>query len=283
MADDALAQVKAALAADEPVLELVLVLAPGEPLPTELVALTELLTLRLVCPGRVELPRWFGRLRGLSSLEIDGELEAIPPWIAELDTLELVELRCAGGFEPALAELPALHELTLALGVLGEVPLILAERPLLDAVSIRARSLARVPLGLLVAPELRSLTLDVEEADVRLSFPRILPGLSRLQTLAICGWPLSEIPAVLLQLEQLSSLTLRRCALARLPEDWGRALALEHLDVSANELREIPASLAALSQLRALVVAGNPLTSLDPAVSALPSLARVDLDDTPLA
>jgi Leucine-rich repeat (LRR) protein len=100
--------------------------------------------------------------------------------------------------------------------------------------------------------------------------------------LAIRGWPLGQIPAVLLQLEQLDSLTLRRCELGELPKDWHLAIGLRHLDVSHNSLTRAPASLARLACLRELILAGNPIVELDLALAELGSLERLDLDDTAL-
>ncbi|PRP92531.1 Leucine Rich repeat protein [Enhygromyxa salina] len=278
----AVEQVRTALTADEPCLELELVLGPGEAVPTELIALTELHELRLVAPGVVELPRWIGRLRGLSSLEVDAELAEIPAALGQLDTLERLRLRSAGTFEPALAELPALVELDLELGVLGDIPLALARRSKLDSVRIRATTLTRVPLGLLVAPNLRTLALEFRSADARPAFPRLIPGLSQLEVLAISGWPLDEIPPVLVELGALDSLTLRHCELQTLALDWRRATKLRHLDVSHNCLRRLPASIAALTRLRELVAAHNPITELDPALARLHALERLDLDHTEL-
>lgn len=280
----ALEQVRAALASALPCLELELALAAGEPIPTELIALTELELLRVVSPGCVQLPRWFGRMRGLIELEIDAELPAgSSAWVAEIDTLERLRLRCADGFDPGFAELPVLRELELALAQLGEVPLSLAKRTNLETVRIHARTLECVPLGLLVAPNIRTLTLDFDHTDARPAFPRLLPGLSQLECLAVGGWPLGEIPSVLLQLEQLDTLTLRRCELSELPRhDWGRAIGLRHLDVSFNQLSCAPASLATLTGLRELVLADNPIVQLDPALAQLSALERLDLDGTGL-
>lgn len=281
----ALEQVRAALAAEQVCVELELVLATGEPIPTELIALTELESLRVTSSADVQLPRWFGRMRGLIELEVDAELAAGGPCcscIAELDTLERLRLRCAGGFEPALAELPALRELELELAQLGEVPLSLAKRSNLETVRIHATTLERVPLGLLVAPNIRNLTLEFDHADARPAFPRVLPGLSQLECLAVSGWPLGQIPAVLLQLEQLDSLTLRRCELDEWPDDWCLAIGLRHLDVSHNLLTCAPASLGRLTKLRELVAADNPIARLDLALAELSSLERLDLDGTEL-
>lgn len=282
------------MATKQPSREFELALAPGEPIPTDLIAMTELESLRVVSPASVQLPRWFGRLRGLLELEIHAELElgmadmssvscmSCMSCIAELDTLERLCLRFAGGFEPTLAELPTLRELELELGQLGEIPLSLAKRTNLETVRIHARTLECVPLGLLVAPNLRSVTLEFDHAEARPAFPRVLPGWSQLECLAISGWPLHDIPAVLLQLGQLDSLTLRRCELQTWPDDWCRANAVRHLDVSHNQLTCTPASLAELTQLRALVLADNPITTLDPALTQLSLLERLDLDGTQL-
>lgn len=274
---DATAQIRAALALEDGCRDLALALAPGETIPTELVALTELESLRISCPAPLELPRWFARMRGLSWLELDATLARVPEWLAQLDTLERVTLRCSGELGSALFELPRLSELELELDELGEIPLRLAERRCLDTVRIRAKTLTRVPLGLLVAPAVRELTLDIARCvDPPPAFPRVLPGLGELELLAIGGWPLGEIPDVLL-LPRLESLTLRRCGLTRLPDDWGPARGLRHLDVSHNDLRRLPASLAQLTSLRSLVAGHNPLVKLDPALDELRELARVDL------
>ena len=280
---DANAQIEAALAEAAPPRELALALQPGEPIPTSLIALTELDTLHLSCPGRLELPRWFGRMRGLISLEVDARLDAIPAFLSEIDTLERLSLRSDGGFEPALAKLPRLRELELELGALVDAPLDLIERTWLETVRVRARELVGVPLGLLVAPNLRSLTLEAEAAPLRPAFPRMIPGLRRLDELALRGWPLAAIPRALVQLPALSSLVLRGCGLTSLPDDWGEcAGGLARLDVSDNELVELPASLAALSRLRSLLAASNPIRRVDPALASLTELERLDLDDTAL-
>ena len=269
-------QVLAALAEAEAeaLVDLELVLAPDEALPTELVALTELASLRLVCPAPLTLPPWFVRLRGLSWLEVDGCLEAIPANLAELDTLEHLRLRCRGGFDPVLAALPHLRELELELDELGEVPLTFVDRGCLESVSIRARTLSRVPLGLLAAPRLRCLTLDIETSPLAPAMPRVVPGLDQLELLAISGWPLVEFPVFVTELGTLTSLTLRRCGLRQLPDHWGALACLEHLDVSDNEIEQLPESLGDLPALRSLVAVGNPIAVVDPAINGL---QRLDL------
>ncbi|MCA9681834.1 MAG: hypothetical protein KC457_06540 [Myxococcales bacterium] len=272
---------QAALASEEPCRELDLVLRSNESFPTELVALTELQTLRVTCEnGMLELPQWIGRMRGLKVLELHGELEEIPEGLGDLDTLRRLVLRSAGAFPPVLAQLRKLRELEIEVSTVDTAPMALSELDRLEALYLRVVRLEQVPVGLLALPNLRHLVLEAatSKAAAVTSLPSALPGLSHLEDLAILGWRMATLPPAMMQLTELRSLTLRRCSLEHLPNAWQTMAKLRKLDLSDNRLATLPPSVGSLTGLRELVLADNPMYELPPQIGQLEQLERLDLD-----
>lgn len=273
-----------ALAQPDRCRELDLVVPTGGELPTSLIVLTKLESLRILGATTLELPAWIGRLRGLRVLEIEGEVEAVPEGLGELDTLERLQLRSRGPFPAAIAKLTRLRELDLRVATLESVPLALRELARLEMVRLHVGRLAALPLGLLALPNVRTLVLEVENA-VELSpdpLPPLLPGLHRLEELAVLGWQIARLPSSVFGLRELRSLTLRRCGLRSLPEGWGGFGRLRKLDLSDNALESLPSSFGELAELRELVLTHNPLRTLPAELGRLARLERLDLDGSRL-
>jgi Leucine-rich repeat (LRR) protein len=280
-----------ALAAADHCRELELIVAPDSELPTTLIVLTKLESLRLIVAGdrrgqaRFQLPAWIGRLRGLRVLEVEGELDGVPESLGELDTLERLQLRTRGPFPDSIARLKCLRELDLQVTTLESVPLALRDLDRLEMVRLHVGRLAALPLGLLALPNVRTLVLEVDNA-VEAShepLPPLLPGLQRLEDLAVLGWQISRLPSSIFAIRQLRSLTLRRCGLRVLPEGWGAFGWLRKLDLSENSLESLPSSLGELAELRELVLTHNPLRTLPPELGRLARLERLDLDGSRLS
>ncbi len=299
--------------------ELELTLGPNDELPTSLIVLTQLDSLRVHIHGgrraaseqhepstaRFRLPAWIGRLRGLRSLEIDGEVVSVPESIGQLDTLERLCLRSAGAFPPAIARLVNLRELDLRVDTLATTPLAMRELDRLEVVRVQVGRMLALPLGLLALTNLRVLVVEVEdqlagsrdqsshasEGPIPLELgefdgkplPPLLPGLRRLEELSVLGWQLDSLPPVLLALRQLRSLTLRRCGLRELPEGWAALERLRKLDLCENQLEQLPSSIGQLSELRELVVSHNPLRTIPAQLGRLARLERLDLDGCRMA
>ncbi len=267
--------------------------APRAEQPTSLIILTKLESLRVIItaadrrggPATIKLPAWIGRLQGLRVLEVEGgEVESIPESLGELGTLERLRLRSRGPFPAALAKLTQLRELDLHVAAIESAPLGLRELDQLELVRLRVGRLSALPLGLLALPNVRSLVLEVENADVsRDPLPAVLPGLLRLEELAVLGWKIDRLPSSIFALRELRSLTLRRCGLRSLPEGWGAFTRLRKLDLSENSLESLPSSLGLLAELRELVLAHNPLRTLPAELGRLGRLERLDLDGSRLA
>ncbi len=278
-----------ALAQPDRCTDLELVVPAGGQLPTALIVLTKLESLRIIVgadrrtPPIIELPSWLGRLRGLRSLEIEGEVETIPESIGELDTLERLYLRCRGPFQPSIAKLRRLRELDLHVATIEAMPLAMRELDRLESLRLRVARLAALPLGLLALSNLKTLVIEASASERSLEpFPPIMPGLHRLEDLAVLGWTLPRLPSSFFMLRELRSVTLRRCGLETLPEGWGALSLLRKLDLSENELEQLPRSLGELPELRELVLTANPLHSLPPSLGQLAKLERLDLDGTRL-
>lgn len=284
--DDELAE---ALAQPDRCTELELVVPPGGELPTALIVLTKLESLRVTVAGDrrsaplIKLPPWLGRLRGLRSFEVEGEVEAIPESIGELDTLERLYLRSRGPFQPTLAKLTRLRELDLHVATIEAMPLAMRELDRLEMLRLSVGRLAALPLGLLALANLRTLVIEARTSEPSGDpFPPIMPGLHRLEDLAVLGWTMPRLPTAFFMLRELRSVTLRRCGLATLPEGWGALTRLRKLDLSENELEALPRTLGELPELRELVLTANPLRALPGELGRLERLERLDLDGTRL-
>jgi Leucine-rich repeat (LRR) protein len=105
--------------------------------------------------------------------------------------------------------------------------------------------------------------------------------LSRLEDLHVYGAALSEVPATLGQLQQLSWLEISHCRLQSTPDELWSLPALRRLDLSKNCLTALPETVG-LPELRNLDVADNQLTTLPAAFALLPSLRSLSLENNPL-
>jgi leucine-rich repeat protein SHOC2 len=83
--------------------------------------------------------------------------------------------------------------------------------------------------------------------------------LARVKTLYLSDNALTELPASIGSLSQLTYLNLDRNQIAALPPEIGNLQSLAYLRLNGNKLTAIPDSIAQLKALKRLYLKGNPL------------------------
>ena len=93
---------------------------------------------------------------------------------------------------------------------------------------------------------------------------------------------LTELPASIGKLTQLTSLSLSCNQLTSLPESLGQLTQLQTLDLSHNQLTTLPESLGQLTQLQSLNLFSNQLTTLPESLGQLTQLQSLNLSSNQL-
>ena len=90
--------------------------------------------------------------------------------------------------------------------------------------------------------------------------PTSIQKLNSLQRLHLDGNNLTELPAEIGDLKELSWLSVRNNQLVDLPTSIHKLNRLEKLKLDGNNFTELPAEIGDLKELKELHVSGNPLT-----------------------
>ncbi|KAI8922756.1 hypothetical protein BC831DRAFT_376472, partial [Entophlyctis helioformis] len=93
---------------------------------------------------------------------------------------------------------------------------------------------------------------------------------------------LTEIPAEIGYLKNLTSLSVGNNRLTSLPDTIGLLTKLVELKANDNLLTSIPVTIAALTKLTTLSLEQNQISSLPPEIVALKSLVSIDVSHNPL-
>ena len=124
-------------------------------------------------------------------------------------------------------------------------------------------------------------------AELDLSFleltelPAVLAELQWLQDLKLSANKLRKVPDVLCELLQLKVLWLDSNDLQQMSAEWGKLQQLQKLILPYNELQEIPPSLGELQQLESLFLEFNQLRELPTALSECRKLRFISLVGNP--
>jgi internalin A len=113
--------------------------------------------------------------------------------------------------------------------------------------------------------------------------PAEITQLSNLTTLDLSFNQLSELPAEITQLSNLTTLDLRNNQLSELPAEITQLSNLTTLDLSFNQLSELPAEITQLSNLTTLDLSFNQLSELPAEITQLSNLTTLDLRNNQLS
>lgn len=169
----------------------------------------------------------------------------------------------------------------------------------LEELLLDANQLQYLPAGVFSLTQLRRLTfsdneiqrisseigqlVNLEELDCSRNDIAEIPDNIRhcrsLQRLDCSGNPLANnLPSGIIQLRQLSQLTLNDVSLAELPKDLGSLTNLRVLEVRENLLKVLPNSIVQLNKLESLDAGSNVLEQLPEKFGQLQSLKELWLD-----
>jgi internalin A len=112
--------------------------------------------------------------------------------------------------------------------------------------------------------------------------PAELGQLKNLTTLSLSYNQLTELPAELGQLKNLTTLSLSYNQLTELPAELGQLTNLTTLSLSSNQLTELPPELGQLTNLTILSLSYNQLTELPPELGQLTNLTTLSLSSNQL-
>ena len=230
-----------------------------------------------------------GRVTGLALVQnrLSGH---IPPELADLATIESIDLRINGltGEIPArLGELAELESLDLGLNLLeGTIPEDLAKQSDLKSLNLAGNNLSGT-----IPPELGSLDnleyLNLAVNGLTGEIPHELGNLDQLESLRLHNNQLSgTIPPELGNLGSLAELLLLENLLAGpLPPELGKLSNLEFLDIGFNKLTgTIPPEFGDLASLGALFLYRNELSGMIPSeLSNLSNLHGLNLNNNNLS
>lgn len=172
----------------------------------------------------------------------------------------------------ALASLP-IYQL-LQQGILTEKPSVLDYTEL--ALGIHQLPLDKVQKQAFLDFLVRFGDVDIQQYWLPFLLQRRHTGAT---TLDLSDFKLGQVPAVVLQLEQVEELNLDNNALTTLPDDWSVLTQLESLHLSENKLTTLPKSFAQLQQLQRLYIQDNPwdIEALTALLKQLPALSYLSV------
>jgi internalin A len=104
----------------------------------------------------------------------------------------------------------------------------------------------------------------------------------KVETLALVGMELTELPPEIGQLSNLTKLDLSYNSLNTLPPEIGQLSNLTVLYLSYNSLNTLPPEIGQLSNLTVLYLSYNSLNTLPPEIGQLSNLTVLDLSDNSL-
>ncbi|KAF5420469.1 MAG: hypothetical protein C5S44_08435 [Candidatus Methanocomedens sp.] len=107
--------------------------------------------------------------------------------------------------------------------------------------------------------------------------PAEIGQLANITTLKLSANQLSELPAEITQLANLTTLDLSRNQLSELPAEITQLVNLTTLDLSSNQLSELPTEIGQLSNLTTLNLRGNKLSDLPAEITQLAKLTTLNL------
>ncbi len=128
--------------------------------------------------------------------------------------------------------------------------------------------------------EVKNLELKNESFEL---FPSEILQLKNLTRLTITNCGLKEIPEEFCALTNLNELDVSENNLTKLPQEIGNLTFLRTLKASGNQLTEIPTSVSKLENLRLLVLKGNRIKSLPKNLGMLSGLTGLDISYNQIA
>lgn len=212
----------------------------------------------LRCEDPIVLPKNLSHLTELHTLDL---------WNRETETIDF----------DALATLPSLRDLTLALGM-KEVPEEVAKLPALTALDLSGNELTSLPEALAQLGQLKSLKLG---GNAFTELPSVVGQLTTLEVLSLRGnWKVSVIPDFIGNLGALRELDLGALEVSEMSPRIGELRQLQKLRVSHHETCEVLfEQLGNLNQLTFLHLGDMPCVEAFPkALEKLVNLEVLSLD-----
>jgi Leucine-rich repeat (LRR) protein len=122
-------------------------------------------------------------------------------------------------------------------------------------------------------------TLTIYICQKLSSLPTTLGGLQNLKSLTVYATVLENLPGSIVNLQQLTNLSLDYGKLNSLPDSIGNLTNLTELVLSSNHLYNLPNSITKLSKLTTLLLGTNQLESTFPTISSFPNLIYFSVND----
>ncbi len=257
-------------------------------LPAELAALENLEYLDAYATELKGFPEVLGKLPKLAELDLSGtelhgislDKAALPP---ALEVFKANYTRAASHWAHALKTLPKLRRLEVRFASFYDVA---------SATRFFAEVLPKVEL--MISPYgkvflTRDLRYPEDLADLPFpgpirgkDLPTELQQFVNLQTIRLAGKGIEEFPRPLLEMPQLTYITLAANNIASLPPELAKMKNLRGLELQSNRLTAIPKAALKLPRLRYFPLSGNDITELPWDLGELGHLDNFDLYKTPL-
>jgi len=236
-------------------------------LPESIGQLTHLKALRVIKNNLTSLPEPVGQLKQLPILDLsNNQLITLPDALGQLTQLTKLNLsnNQLTTLPDSLGQLTQLRELNLSNNPLTILPDWLGQFSHLQNLILIGNQLTILPDSIGQLTELRELYLHKNQLT---ELPHSFKYLKQLQSLSfgaigIAGSisnPLSSLPNVIQELEQLEVLQANDCQIESLPEWIGKLHNLKSLILPNNKINDVPQSLKQINNLIGLDLNNNPL------------------------
>jgi hypothetical protein len=182
-------------------------------------------------------------------------------------------------FPAWIGYLKRLQELLFFDCLFKQVPAIITCFPNLKQLYIFKSKITRLPDAVCDLP-LEELTVSSSLLDC---LPENIGNLKNLTRLDISDSQLTELPASVTKLSELTFVRLSGSRLASLPEGFGNLENVSSLDLNGNLFSELPPEIKSLSGLRVLVFGGNPIAVLPEWIEGFSHLNTLEINQTKIA
>ena len=231
-------------------------------------------------------------------------LKAVPDTLFKMEALKILDLsnNQISNLSDALGEAKALRELQVKGNQIARIPESIVELQLLETLDASQNKLTELPGTIGNLPRLTKLNLDDNQLKV---VPACLGSLTALTDLSMAKNKLAVVEDdALAPLTNLSMLELHQNCfsghfssvpksqkLDRLSlafnqlqgiENVDRAPNLTLLDLHSNKIQTLPDSICTMYKLQALKISNNDLSDINPRISLLDSLVRMNIEGNPL-
>ncbi|CAM6102488.1 unnamed protein product [Calypogeia fissa] len=248
-------------------------------LPDELGQLTALKELLISAKELTTLPKSFCCLKSLRALTIHcPQLESLPENLGEHTQLEKLNLAVerVDSLPLSVGNLYSLRYLAFTSSIAKVLPDSLGQLSSLKSLKLECPNLQNLPDNIGNLRVLEELSISSSSLE---KLPDLLGQLSLLEKLSMSLPILERLPESIGQLHNLRALTLQRAnKLTSLPDIFGQLVALQVLDIKADQLQTLPDSFSFLKSLQRLSIHSSKLESLPKCLGEQDQLTDLCLD-----